>query len=177
MFKPLSNGYSTELAGYLQDSHGLLNLTKGDFFPPFWMAWGDVFKPPLIERSFEATGIQPANPDVVPKKFAKEASDSDSGNSVLSGENWPKLKSVIHCTVKNQSDKDVKELQRSLHHIAAQNTLLRGEVRGIRQSLAIKKRRNKKPFTLQLNEDEGYHGEAKIWSSRSVQRARDRRAS
>jgi hypothetical protein len=53
-------------------------LTKGDFFLLFWRAWGSVFKPPLIKRSFEATGIYLANPDVVLKKFAKEASDSES---------------------------------------------------------------------------------------------------
>jgi hypothetical protein len=62
MFNPLSNAYSTKLAGYLQDSQGLLNLTKGDFFPLFWRAWVNVFKPPLIKRSFKATGIHPANP-------------------------------------------------------------------------------------------------------------------
>ncbi|KAI1688435.1 hypothetical protein KJE20_01612 [Pyrenophora tritici-repentis] len=177
MFKPLSNAYSTELARYLQDSQGLLNLTKGDFFPLFWSSWTSVFKPPLIKRSFEATGIHPANPDAVLKKFAKEASDSDSSQSVLSGEDWLKLKSIVRREVKDQGSKDVKKLQQSLHHIAAQNTLLCGEVRGLRRSLAIKERRPKQSFTLQLDEDEVYHGGAKVWSPRSVQRARDRRAS
>ncbi|KAF7564507.1 hypothetical protein PtrM4_039410 [Pyrenophora tritici-repentis] len=117
---------SKGLARYLQDSQGLLNLTKGDFFPLFWRAWCNVFKPLLIKRSFEATSIYPANPDVVLEKFAN---------------------------------------------------ILREEVRGLRQSLAIKERRSKQFFTLQLNEDEVYHGGAKLWSPRSVQRARDRRAS
>jgi hypothetical protein len=35
MFKPLATAYLTQLMGYLQDSQGLLNLTKGDFFPLF----------------------------------------------------------------------------------------------------------------------------------------------
>jgi hypothetical protein len=177
MFKPLSNAYSTQLMGYTQDSQGLLNLTKGDFFPLFWRAWGDIFKPPLIKRSFEATGIYPANPDVVLEKFAKQASDSDSSNSVLSGSDWLKLKSIVRREVKDQGSKDVKKLQRSLCHISAQNSILREEVRGLRQSLAIKERRPKQSFTLQLDEDEVYHGGAKLWSPRSVQRARDRRAS
>ena len=177
MFKPLATAYSTQLMGYLQDSQGLLNLTKGDFFPLFWRSWSSVFKPPLIKRSFEATGIQPANPDVILKKFAKEASDSDSSQSVLSGEDWLKLKSIVRREVKDQSSKDVKKLQRSLCHISAQNSILREEVRGLRQSLAIKERRPKQSFTLQLDEDEVYHGGAKIWSPRSVQRARDRRVS
>jgi hypothetical protein len=79
--------------------------------------------------------------------------------------------------VKDQGSKDVKKLQRSLCHISAQNSILQEEVRGLRQSLAIKERRPKKSFTLQLDEDEVYHGGAKIWSPRSVQRARDRRVS
>lgn len=32
MFKPLANAYSTQLTQYLQDSQGILNITKGDFF-------------------------------------------------------------------------------------------------------------------------------------------------
>ena len=152
-------------------------MTKGDFFPLFWRAWGNVFKPPLIKKSFEATGIYPANPDVVLEKFAKQASDSDSSNSVLSGSDWLKLKSIVRREVKDQGSKDVKKLQRSLCHISAQNSILQEEVRGLRQSLSIKERRPKQSFTLQLDEDEVYHGGAKIWSPRSVQRARDRRAS
>jgi hypothetical protein len=149
IFKPLSNAYSTELARYLQDSQGLLNISKGDFFPLFWRAWSNTFKPLLIRKSFKSTGIHPPNPEVILKKFAKEASDSDeSSTSVLSGDDWLKLKSIVRRTVKDQSDKDVKKLQRSLHYIAAQNSILREEVRGLRDSLAIKKRRDNKSYTL-----------------------------
>ncbi|KAG9188376.1 hypothetical protein G6011_02299 [Alternaria panax] len=88
-----------------------------------------------------------------------------------------KLKSIVRRKVKDQGSKDVKKLQRSLCHIAAQNSILHEENRGLRQSLAIKERRPKQSFTLQLNRDKVYHGGAKLWSPRSVQRARDRQAS
>nr|BBG74289.1 pogo transposable element [Alternaria alternata] len=117
-----------------------------------------------------------SNPDVVLEKFAKQASDSDSSNSVLSGSDWLKLKSIVRREVKDQGSKDVKKLQRSLCHISAQNSILQQEVRGLRQSLVIKETRKKKSYTLQLDEDEVYNGGAKLWSPRSVQRARDRRA-
>ena len=78
--------------------------------------------------------------------------------------------------MKDQGSKDVKKLQRSLCHISAQNSILHEEIRGLRQSLAIKERRTKQSYALQLDEDEVYHGGAKLWSPRSVQRARDRRA-
>ncbi|RYN15563.1 hypothetical protein AA0115_g12988, partial [Alternaria tenuissima] len=157
MFKPLANAYSTELTQYLQDSQGLLNITKGDFFPLFWRSWTKVFKPPLIKRSFEATGIHPPNSAVVLDKFAKEGSDSEaSSTSVLSGEDWLKLKSIVRREVRDQSSKGVRKLQRSLHHLAAQNTLLHGELKGLRQSLAIKKRRETKSYTLQLEDHPEY---------------------
>jgi hypothetical protein len=161
MFKPLANAYSTELTQYLQNSQGLLNITKGDFFPLFWRSWIKVFKPPLIKRSFEATGIHPPNPAVVLNKFAKEGSDSEaSSTSVLSGEDWLKLKSIVRREVRDSSSKGVKKLQRSLHHLAAQNTLLHGELKGLRESLAIKKRRETKSYTLQLEDHPEYHGGA-----------------
>jgi hypothetical protein len=174
MFKPLANAYSTELTQYLQNSQGLLNITKGDFFPLFWRSWTKVFKPPLIKRSFKATGIHPPNPDVVLSKFAKEGLDSEaSSTSVLSGEDWLKLKSIVRREVRDQSSKGVRKLQRSLHHLAAQNTLLHGELKGLRESLAIKKRRETKSYTLQLEDHPEYHGGAVWWSPTSVKRARD----
>ena len=176
MFKPLSDAYSTELNGYLQDSQGILNIAKGDFSPLFWRSWGKVFKPPLIQKSFEVTGIYPPNLDVVLKKFAKEASDSDSGNSVLSGSDWLKLKSIVRREVKDQNSKDVKKLQRSLCHISAQNQILHDEVQGLRRALSIKETRPKTSYTLQLDEDNEYNGGAIVWSPKRMQQARDRRA-
>jgi hypothetical protein len=174
MFKPLANAYSAELTQYLQDGQGILNITKGDFFPLFWRSWNKVFKPPLIKRAFEATGIHPPNPAVVLDKFAKEGSDSEaSSTSVLSGEDWLKLKSIVRQEVRDQSSKGVRKLQRSLHHLAAQNTLLHGELKGLRQSLAIKKRRETKSYTLQLEDHPEYHGGAIWWSPTSVKRVRD----
>jgi hypothetical protein len=53
--------------------------------------------------------------------------------------------------VKDQSNKEVKKLRRSLHYITAQASLLKGEVKGLRAALGIRKRQEKKPYTLQLN--------------------------
>jgi hypothetical protein len=75
--------------------------------------------------------------------------------------------------VRDQNSKDVRKLQRSLHHLAAQNTLLHGELKGLRESLAIKKRRETKSYTLQLEDHPEYHGGAVWWSPTSVKRARD----
>jgi hypothetical protein len=161
MFKPLSEAYSTELSKYLQRSQELLPMTKGDFFPLFWSAWGAAFKPQTIRRSFEATGIHSLNADVILKKYRKEESSSDeSSASCLSGEDWLKLESIIRRMVKDQSDKNVKKLCRSLHHISVQNSILHGEIRGLRDSLLVKKRLQKKSVTLQLSKPQEYYGGA-----------------
>ncbi|KAG9194058.1 hypothetical protein G6011_04093 [Alternaria panax] len=174
LFKPLSEAYSAELSKYLQNSQGLLPITKGDFFPLFWSAWHTAFKPQTIRRSFEATGIYPPNANVILKKYHKEASSSDeSSASCLSGEDWLKLKTIIRRIVKEQGSKDVKKLRRSLHHISAQNSILRGEIRGLRDSLMIKKRQDKKSFTLQLSKPQGYHGGALFYSPKTCRQARD----
>ncbi|KNG44298.1 hypothetical protein TW65_08875, partial [Stemphylium lycopersici] len=119
----------------------------------------------------------PPDPDVILQKFAKEASDSESSSSVLSGSDWLKLKSIIRREVKDQGSKDVKKLQRSLCHISAQNQILHNEIRGLRRSLSIKESRPKKSYTLQLDEDNEYNGGAVLWSPKRMQQARDRRAS
>jgi hypothetical protein len=174
LFKPLSDAYSIELANYLQDSQGLLPIQKGDFFPLFWTAWSKAFKPQTIKKAFEATGIYPPNADVILQKYNKEAYNSDeSSSSCLSGDDWIKLESIIRRTVKDQHDKDVKKLRRSLHHISAQASLLAGEVRGLRAALNIRKRQEKKSYTLQLNKPHEYYGGAVFWSPRKVRQARD----
>ena len=173
MFKPLSSAYSEELSLYLHHSHGILPVRKGDFFLLFWNAWSATSKKQTIRKSFEATGIYPPNAEVILRRFRKEASSSDeSSSSVLSGEDWLKIKTLVRRTVKDQNSKEVKKLQRSLHHISAQNSLLRGEIRGLKEALRIKKRHQKKSYTLQLNDDDDeYHGGAVFWSPKKVRRA------
>ncbi|KAF7569911.1 hypothetical protein PtrM4_123260 [Pyrenophora tritici-repentis] len=174
LFKPLSDAYLNELTKYLQDSQGLLSIVKGDFFHLFWNAWCTAFRPQTITKSFEAIGIHPPNAEVILKRFAKAGYNSDeSSSSCLSGDDWLKLESIIRRTVKDQSNKDVKKLRRSLHHISAQASLLRGEVKGLRAAMGIKKRREKKSYTLQLNKPHEYHGGAVFWSPKKVRQARD----
>ncbi|KAG9191048.1 hypothetical protein G6011_09136 [Alternaria panax] len=120
--------------------------------------------------------LQPLDVYVVLQKFAKEASDSDSSDSVLSGSDWLKLKSIVRREVKDQGSKDVKKLQRSLCHISAQNQILHDEVQGLRRALSIKENRPKTSYTLQLDEDNEYNGGAIVWSPKRMQQARDRRA-
>jgi hypothetical protein len=79
-------------------------------------------------KSFEATGIYPPNAEVILKRFAKGGySSDDSSSSCFSGEDWVKIESIIRRQVKDQRNKEVKKLRRSLHHISTQASLLRHE--------------------------------------------------
>jgi hypothetical protein len=62
----------------------------------------------------------------------------------------------------------VKKIRRSLHHISAQNSILRAENRGLRETLFIKKKCEKKSYTLQLNNSNEYHGGAVFCSPKKI---------
>ncbi|KAI1517300.1 DDE-1 domain containing protein [Pyrenophora tritici-repentis] len=174
MFKPLSTAYSTELSSHLYRSQGLIPVTKGDFFPLFWSAWAAAFKPQTIMKSFEATGIHPPNAEVILRRFRKEASSSDeSSTSVLSAEDWLKIKTLISRQVRDKDAKDTKKIYRSLHHISAQLSILSSENRDLKEALLVKKRHRKKSYTLNVNNNHEYYGGALLWSPRKVHRARD----
>ncbi|KAF7565919.1 hypothetical protein PtrM4_009000 [Pyrenophora tritici-repentis] len=177
MFKPLSTTYSTELSSHLYRSQGLIPVTKGDFFPLFWSAWAAAFKPQTIMKSFEATGIHPPNAEVILRRFRKEASSSDeSSTSVLSAEDWLKIKTLISHQVRDKDAKDTKKIYRSLHHISAQLSILSSENRDLKEALLVKKRHRKKSYTLNVNNNHKYYGGALLWSPHKVHRAQDDKA-
>jgi flagellar biosynthesis GTPase FlhF len=152
-------------------------LAKGDFFELFWRAWGTAFRKETIISSFKASGISPPNPEVILQKFQQEdskASSSDeSSSSVLSGDDWLKIESIIRQEVKDFNNKEVKKLRLSLHHLSAQNSILKGEIQGLREALKVKKRHQKKSYTLQLNNPEEYHGGAIFWSPKKIRQAKE----
>jgi hypothetical protein len=139
MFKPLSTAYSNALTKHLHNAQGLVPIVKGDFFPLFWEAWTTSFREDLIRTAFEATGIWPANGEVILKRFTKstpELQDSrESSTSVYSGKDWLKIQSLINSAVKENTSAEAQKIQRSLHHISVQNDLLHTEVEGLQQAV------------------------------------------
>jgi hypothetical protein len=62
MFKPLSTGYSNEVAGFMERSLGLTSMCKRDFFLLFYRAWQASFKETTMLKALKATGLSPFNP-------------------------------------------------------------------------------------------------------------------
>ncbi|KAI1509687.1 hypothetical protein KJE20_00867 [Pyrenophora tritici-repentis] len=128
-------------------------------------------------KSFEATGIHPPNAEVILRRFRKEASSSDeSSTSVLSAEDWLKIKTLISHQVRDKDAKDTKKIYRSLHHISAQLSILSSENRDLKEALLVKKRHRKKSYTLNVNNNHKYYGGALLWSPHKVHRAQDDKA-
>ncbi|KAF7564451.1 hypothetical protein PtrM4_038850 [Pyrenophora tritici-repentis] len=128
-------------------------------------------------KSFEATGIHPPNAEVILRRFRKEASSSDeSSTSVLSAEDWLKIKTLISRQVRDKDAKDTKKIYRSLHYISAQLSILSSENRDLKEALLVKKRHRKKSYTLNVNNNHEYYSGALLWSPRKVHRARDDKA-
>jgi hypothetical protein len=174
LFKPLSTAYSAELSTNLHTSQGLLAIKKGDFFPLFWRSWIATFKEDLILKSFEATGISPLNPDVVLKRFDHQSREGSSSSSDLSRSGWRKIDRLITSTVKDPASDEAKKVRRTLHSLQVQNELLNHEVKGLKEALNTKKKRQKKSKPLDLQQRQEYHGGAVFWSPRKVQEARAR---
>ena len=95
---------------------------------------------------------------------------------MLSAEDWLKIKTLIFRQVRDKDAKDTKKINRSLHYISAQLSILRSENRELREALSVKKRHRKKSYTLDVNNNYKYYGGAVLWSPRKVNWARDDKA-
>ncbi|KAF1941357.1 hypothetical protein EJ02DRAFT_299178, partial [Clathrospora elynae] len=176
-FKPLSSQYSAKLTTFIHKSMGLLNLKKGDFFGLFWAAWIASFKKETILKSFEACGIWPKNSERVLKRFTQQppSEPEHPGTPELVPESdWKKTRASVMAVVKEGAEKEAKQLIHSLHHFQVQNSLLEQENQGLRESLGIKKKRQKHGRTMDLVQEGEHNGGAVLWSPRKFREAGER---
>ncbi|EUC42866.1 hypothetical protein COCMIDRAFT_102393 [Bipolaris oryzae ATCC 44560] len=176
MFKPLSTSYSNELTNHLHNAQGLVSVKKGDFFPLFWRAWSSSFTKNNILKAFSATGIWPADPDVILKRFSSTPDRSHRERSRLSPSDWNHLRQLVREAAEDGAESGVKKLSASLHHLQVQNELLRHEMEGLRAALSHKQKHKGKGKALDLQQRKEYHGGAVFWSPRKFREARAREA-
>ncbi|EOA85915.1 uncharacterized protein SETTUDRAFT_78617, partial [Exserohilum turcica Et28A] len=174
MFKPLSTAYSNEVSAFMDRSQGLASMSKRDFFPLFYQAWQASLKETTILNAFKATGISPLNPEVILQRFSVPDPMSDSDSSALSASDWRRIERLLRQVVANQGDRQVKRLSQVIHSSSVQNSLLKDEVRKLREALINERTRRKRGKPLPLQEAEEYHGGAVFWSPRKVKEAHDR---
>jgi hypothetical protein len=74
--------------------------------------------------------------------------------------------------VKDTGQKETQELSLLLHHLTAQNELLKEENTGLREAIHSRKKYKKKGSILDLQQREEFHSRAVFWSPRKVKEAR-----
>ena len=176
-FSSLASAYTKELTNYLQKSQGLIAIKKGDFFSIFWSAWMQSMITPTILSAFRATGIAPLQPSVVLDKLRhqsnQESDSSQSSQSYYSGDNWPKIHSLLRQTI-TENTKESRKLSRTVHHQSAQISLLKHELQGLKEAVQPKKKRTKKATALPLQQRQEYSSRAIFWSPKKLREARVR---
>jgi hypothetical protein len=164
LLQPTRNKLLTRLTNRLHVSLGWIPLKKGDFFSIFWAAWLKTFTQKLILKSFEATGISLLDREAVLQRFRASTPDgsqsSETSISCYSGGDWPKVETLVRKSVKDASSSESKKLLRTLHHVVAQNELIRHELEGVKDALKEQKQRSTKRRVLPLQQYEEYHGGA-----------------
>jgi hypothetical protein len=179
MFKSLSSHYSKKLTNLTHKSLGILLIKKADFVPLFWSAWSSSFTKQLIFKAFEATGVWPRNRDAVLKKFKhKPPTNTNTLGSFTSlmESDWRRLRQLMQSVVKDGAEKEANQVTQAIHYYQVQNELLLHENKGLRESLATKKKRNKHGNKLDLHKEGEYYGGANWWSLRSFRTASERKA-
>jgi hypothetical protein len=88
-----------------------LPVKKGDFFPLFWDSYVASFTHMNILKAFEATGVSPANPEVILKRFALTTSAQDEAlqiGELRDGAIWKDLHKLIDAAVPDTSKAEAK---------------------------------------------------------------------
>jgi hypothetical protein len=153
MFSPLSRDHSAELSRHLHCSQGLIAVNKSDFFPLFWIAYTASFTYKNICKAFEATGIVPANADVILNRFTSSPSDGNTDSEVGQhgdGDSWKELHNLLDVAVRDKSSVEVKRISTALHSLQVNNELVHYQNKGLRTTIATKKRHQRKGKPLDL---------------------------
>jgi hypothetical protein len=120
MFSPLSKAYSAELSKHLYRSQGLITVKKGDFLPLFEPSWITSFTSKNILKAFEATGVVPADAEVIVQRFRTPTPEQDEGPETRKQgdrDSWRQLRILFDAAVKDGSEVKAKQLSASLHSL------------------------------------------------------------
>jgi len=91
LFSPLSSAYTRQCMKILDDSQGLIRLTKRDFWPLFYAAWKEAFTEKNIRSAFEATSIHPLNSERVLAIIIRPSSPISESSEVLKTPSYARL--------------------------------------------------------------------------------------
>jgi hypothetical protein len=176
MFGPLSRAYSSELARFQQQSQGLLQVKKADFYGFFKTAYASAFTKKNIRSAFKATGIWPKDRSVVTTKFKYTTPPDQTDNiepSHLSPADWARVDRLLKEAVKEGAAEVIQKLSGSIHRAMVQTKLLKLDNEGLLASLDIQNKRTRNGRRLPLKGGKKKPTDGTLFSPRKVQEARE----
>jgi hypothetical protein len=152
-----------------------LPVKKGSFFSLFWPAWLQSFTKDNILKAFEATGLHPLNRHKVLSQFPEGADPPSTPPPPEAGTTARQILRELDSVVADKTLEEARALRHKVHHLAIENELLHDDVEGLKESLLIKKRQDKKSKALLLVKPRlVYWGGSRWWSPRSFKESRHR---
>lgn len=176
LFSPLANYYSQQLNQWIHDTQGLCQLNKRHFFGLFWPAYLQAFSPKNIASGWLKTGLLPFNPEQVLSKLQERQpirpnSSGSLSSTALSDNDWIKVHRLVKSAVGDVIGPEVRKLSNTLEQLAAKNSILEAENKGLRRAVFIekKKRTRARPLFDLLRDDS-----KSLWfSPTKIQQARE----
>lgn len=172
LFAPLASAYSAVVTEHLHDSQGLLGVPKSDFFRLFYKSWVATFREELIVSSFVNTGIWPQNPSVILHRFKQGSGSEPSTPPAIPGDDWRSIDRLYKRVVGEEESSDAKQLRHTLHALAARNSIVTAENKGLRGVIMEQNPSKKHRRTLRLQQNKNQRSDATLYSPRKVRAAR-----
>jgi hypothetical protein len=178
MFAPLGKHYSTNLSQHLHRSQGLLAVKKGDFIPLFWPSYVSSFTRKNILKAFEATGVEPTDPEVILKRFTPTTSAQDEALQIGEpgdGDGWNELRKLFDAAVPDKSSIKAKRLSTSMHSMQVNNEILHVENQDLKDAVTTKRKHSKNSKRLDLQQRKEFRSKAVFWGPVEIREARARK--
>jgi hypothetical protein len=156
LFSPLAVYYSNNLNDLINKSFSYVSMNKRMFWSVFWPSWNQAFTESNIASAWEKSGIWPYNPDLVLSKITipKAEKPAEPINTPMTCRAVRRIQRAY-----NQAPASpiLEKVFRANDRLAAQHSVDQHVIHGLRQALAIEKRRQKKGKQLNLlgNDDSG----------------------
>ncbi|KAF1354354.1 hypothetical protein EJ07DRAFT_158511 [Lizonia empirigonia] len=188
-YLPIQRSRLMWLQLHLQRSQGQAAVKKGDFWSLFKPAWEASFTKEHILKAFEATGVNPLNPDtqswqqtnqiksspangptVVLEKFRTSTLEPTGAMSPLSDVNRTSIRHLVDAPIDPQAP-GAEVIKSMILHLHASKELLRHENEGLRESAKPHSKRHKHNGPLDLQQRKEYEAEAMYYSPRKIREA------
>ena len=152
LFQPLSTYYSIELNTIMNDSVGMISMTKSFFWPLFKRAWDKAFTEANIQSAFHKAGIWPTDSIHIIKAIARPIISSPiKAPGILKAPR--SAKSIRYFRIayeKNPIEDKVKTLFTTMLQLSSQVAVLTHQNKGLHKAIGLQKKKNKKGVWLNL---------------------------